>query len=189
MNTIHVPFIKVWYRGVDYPLDTISEAVLGKCEVLSYRSNCEGKVHFFGGFYLPPFQRGDVWNTKRKIRLIESLFCEINIGPMMFVSNIDVPEIDGWLLDGKQRLTAIKDFVEGKFAVFNDRLSYKDLHNVQLKFDGNGPAAAPNEAWKIWRRVCLHFVRVEDVTDVALLRDLYNRLNFGGVAHKKSERA
>lgn len=63
----------------------------------------------------PEFQRGEVWSRSKKQRLIDSIFREWHIPP------IHVIEIKGSrkqeVLDGQQRLAAIRDFVRGDFPV------------------------------------------------------------------------
>ncbi len=62
----------------------------------------------------PDFQRGEVWSNVKKQRLIDSILRRWHIPPIHLVAKgggkFDV-------LDGQQRLTAIRDFVNNKFAV------------------------------------------------------------------------
>lgn len=63
----------------------------------------------------PDFQRGEVWPTNKKRRLIDSILRDWHIPPIHVVVNEDdrVQEV----LDGQQRLAAIRDFVDGDFTV------------------------------------------------------------------------
>jgi hypothetical protein len=93
----------------------------------------------------PEFQRGEVWSLGKKQRLIDSILRRWHVPPIHLVlrhdSGLDV-------LDGQQRLSAIRDFVNGKFAVDGnlepidesiqalDRLRYHDLPDlVRRRFD------------------------------------------------------
>lgn len=62
----------------------------------------------------PDFQRGEVWSVAKKQRLIDSILRKWHVPPIHLVAKgggkFDV-------LDGQQRLTAIRDFVEGAFPV------------------------------------------------------------------------
>jgi hypothetical protein len=62
----------------------------------------------------PDFQRGEVWSTAKKQRLIDTILRQWHVPPIHLVTkptgNFDV-------LDGQQRLTSIRDFVHGAFAV------------------------------------------------------------------------
>ena len=58
----------------------------------------------------PSFQRKDVWNATRKSRLIESIMLNIPL-PMFYVA---ADENGTWeVVDGLQRLSAIRDFIIG----------------------------------------------------------------------------
>ncbi|MGW5161092.1 DUF262 domain-containing protein [Nonomuraea wenchangensis] len=62
----------------------------------------------------PDFQRGEVWTTPKKQRLIDTILRQWHVPPIHLVAKgggrFDV-------LDGQQRLTAIRDFVSGEFPV------------------------------------------------------------------------
>jgi hypothetical protein len=137
----------------------------------------EGKLNWLLGHVLPPFQRPAVWKRTQAIRFIESAWLGIHLG--IYVVNRmdkwvrDRPHYtDLWLIDGQQRLRAIKSYLDGEFPVFGMR--WTKLNRLErIRFENNVtfPCAILHEA------------------DEAKLRDLYNRLNFGGTPHKKSERA
>ena len=66
-----------------------------------------------------PYQRGRVWDETDKKLLIYSIFNDIEIGKFTFVETpFDEYLKTGFtseILDGKQRLSALVDFVEGRF--------------------------------------------------------------------------
>lgn len=63
----------------------------------------------------PNFQRGEVWGKSKKQRLIDSIIRGWHIPP---IHVIQVPYSDKQeVLDGQQRLAAIRDFLEGGFAI------------------------------------------------------------------------
>lgn len=67
----------------------------------------------------PPYQRGKVWEDVDKKLLIYSIFNDIEIGKFTFVE-IPFEEyiktgFQTEILDGKQRLSALVDFIEGRF--------------------------------------------------------------------------
>ncbi|UOF91705.1 DUF262 domain-containing protein [Fodinisporobacter ferrooxydans] len=92
----------------------------------------------------PEFQRGEVWTVNKKKKLIDSILRGWRIPPIHLIENIDfIDEV----LDGQQRLVAIRDFIENQFSIDGtlkpvdknicdlDRLYYKDLDlNIQRKF-------------------------------------------------------
>lgn len=78
-----------------------------------------------------PFQRNQVWKDDRSSQLIESIIMNVPIPPLYFAE-----EEDGkWLVvDGLQRLTAIKTYFENEYKLKDleiiselDDLKYKDL--------------------------------------------------------------
>ena len=84
----------------------------------------------------PDFQRGEVWSPNKKKKLIDSILRGWKIPPIHFVQNKEA--IDE-VLDGQQRLVAIRDFyinkfqIDGKIAPVDDEimqltgLCYKEL--------------------------------------------------------------
>lgn len=112
-----------------------------------YNSTIESLLHryyFFGIDMDPVYQRGYVWDTKDKDMLITSIFNNVDIGKFVMVE-LDKEEwkkrrVGYEILDGKQRLSTIVDFFEGRFPYngkyFND-LSPQDRnffmnHTVSL---------------------------------------------------------
>lgn len=79
----------------------------------------------------PEFQRGEVWTLSRKKKLIDSVLRGWRIPPIHLIENESfIDEV----LDGQQRLAAIRDFIEGKFKVdgniqpFDEKIMM--LHNL-----------------------------------------------------------
>lgn len=62
----------------------------------------------------PDFQRGEVWDSNKKKLLIDSIFRGWQVPPIHLV-RIDAHKAE--VLDGQQRLTAIRDFMQNKFAM------------------------------------------------------------------------
>lgn len=122
-----------------------------------------------GGYILPPFQRPPVWTQAQQIRLIESVWGGIPIGAYVHNQNLHRREVDGWLLDGQQRVTAILAYVAGDFPVLGwwypdlphpDRFCFETTPITQLQ-------------------TCLN-------TEAECL-DVYDRLAYGGTAHKPKD--
>lgn len=61
----------------------------------------------------PDFQRGEVWSERKKRLLIDSILRKWHIPPIHIVETEDGEEV----LDGQQRLVAIRDFYQGKLRV------------------------------------------------------------------------
>lgn len=92
----------------------------------------------------PDFQRGEVWSLAKKKKLIDSILRGWKIPPIHLIENVDfIDEV----LDGQQRLAAIRDFMNGEFSIDGyikpinnsisnlDKLKFEELDaNNQRKF-------------------------------------------------------
>jgi hypothetical protein len=133
------------------------------------------------GYRLPPFQRPPVWTVEQAIRFLESAWMGLHLGT--YVVNrcerwtlkdgkpFKPHRTDLWLIDGQQRLRALDAYLSDEWPVFGYRWSELPQHEQR---------------------------RLENVTfaqsivresDEAVLRELYDRLNFGGTAHTEEQRA
>jgi len=63
----------------------------------------------------PEFQRGEVWSRTKQQRLIDSILRDWHVPPIHVIENPKSNRQE--VLDGQQRLAAIRDFVEGRFPV------------------------------------------------------------------------
>lgn len=91
-------------------------------------------VHYSGVDFDVDYQRDHVWTLDDKVALIDSIFNNIDIGKFVFAQRS--MGVDGKLyeiIDGKQRLTAICEFIEGRFqykGMCYADLSNKDKHHI-----------------------------------------------------------
>jgi hypothetical protein len=91
-------------------------------------------VYFFGVDFDVDYQRDHVWTLDDKIALIDSIFNNVDIGKFVFVERpmgCDRKLLE--IIDGKQRLTAICEFVEGRFqynGYYYDELSFSDKNKI-----------------------------------------------------------
>lgn len=130
------------------------------------------------GMVLPPWQRPEVWPVENQRRFIEGVFLGLGAGHHVvngadFYDGTGEPKpMSGWLLDGQQRITAIRDFLDGKFAIF-DGIYKDDLAAIDLRR----------------RFLRAKFVRVEleYTDDEQALKELYFRLAFSGVSHTEED--
>jgi hypothetical protein len=63
----------------------------------------------------PEFQRGEVWSKLKKQRLIDSILRDWHVPPIHVIENPQSQKQE--VLDGQQRLAAIRDFVDGQIRV------------------------------------------------------------------------
>ncbi|CAM4228849.1 DUF262 domain-containing protein [Bordetella tumbae] len=63
----------------------------------------------------PDFQRGEVWTRAKKQRLVDSVLRDWHVPPIHVIEDVQTRKQE--VLDGQQRLAAIRDFVDGEFAL------------------------------------------------------------------------
>lgn len=131
------------------------------------------------GYGVPDFQRpDDRWSVDQQKGFIESMYLGANIGA--FMVNLPVaakdPGIDNILLDGLQRMTALKAYFRGQFGIagedgvdrrWGDLTASDQAHLLRLNFP-----------WILTRY---------DTRQEAILA--YERHNFGGTPHTAEDRA
>lgn len=100
-------------------------------------------VYGFGVNFNAEYQRGDVWDQKDKEALIESIFQYVDIGKFAFIENSSKKWAEtGYsyeILDGKQRLTTLCEFYEGKFTYKGK--TYKELSQRDRDFIRHYPVS------------------------------------------------
>jgi hypothetical protein len=126
---------------------------------------------------LPPWQRGEVWDEARKRAFIEGVFLGLGTGYYV-IHGADwdgdgAKPMSSWLIDGQQRISAIRDFVRGNLRIF-DGAAYGDLNEV---------TARKRFLYQVFPCFELSYS-----DDEARLKELYERLNFGGVPHTPQDR-
>jgi hypothetical protein len=71
----------------------------------------------------PSFQRGEVWSSQKQKRLIDSVLRDWKIPPIHVILTKNYKEE---VLDGQQRLVAIRDFIENKIKIDGNILPEND---------------------------------------------------------------
>lgn len=124
----------------------------------------------------PEFQRGLVWTSKQKSELIESLLMGIPL-PLFYVKeNEDGVYI---IVDGKQRLSTMFDYIDNKFALGNLRI-LKDYKGKYFKM------LTPAEQSKIEDfSLTLHVIKPPTSDQVTF--DLFDRVNRSGTRLNNQE--
>lgn len=152
------------------------------CQVLSLhmvfeKEQADVSAKTLLGHKIPDFQRtNDKWTRAQQVAFIESLYMGANIGAYM----VNMPHVSGdeffnVLLDGLQRLTALKSYFLGEFGVkgedgverFWPDLNDRDrAHLLRMPFP-----------WILTR----YSTRAEMI-------EAYERHNFGGTPHTEEDR-
>lgn len=127
---------------------------------------------------LPTFKRGFVWSESQNIAFIESVVMRLPLGTYMvndiFINNKKV-EYDHYLnniiIDGQQRLNALKLY-------FNDKFKVHDLLWSELD--------VKDKRWIL--STPFHCIVLNEQNE-SKLRKIYNHLNFSGKNHNENEKA
>lgn len=119
----------------------------------------------------PKYQRRFRWDDFRKSKLIESFLMNVPVPPI-FLNEDDFGKYS--VIDGKQRLSAINEFVNGKLTlkgleVFKD-LNGSNLFDLPIEFQNSVKIRATVRAIIILRQ-----------SDKDIKYEVFQRLNTGGV--------
>ncbi|MFF0218264.1 DUF262 domain-containing protein [Streptomyces vinaceus] len=125
----------------------------------------------------PPFQRRTAWNDQRKSLFIESLMLGLPIPPIVLAES-QVNPSQFYVLDGKQRLTALRSFIanEGEplklkgLELLDSELSGKTYEQVRTQPDTRNYARALNAQ-------PIRTIVVRNWQTPALLHLIFTRLN------------
>lgn len=93
----------------------------------------------------PNYQRREIWTPDKKVAFVESLYMNIMIPPIYVVEiagNDLLSEYKYEVVDGKQRLSTIIDFINNKFKLqekfleyFGDLYNNKSFSEIQKEYD------------------------------------------------------
>ena len=130
------------------------------------------------GYTLPSFQRHYVWTDEQCEKFLESAYMGLHLGTYVYndLQQFKNPELSYLLIDGQQRLTAISRY-------WNDEIAIAGEDGVRRKWS------------ELKETEQAHFMRIgigwscTNTHDENVLRDLYNRMAFGGTSHPPEQRA
>lgn len=167
------------YKNINIARDTLSAFQL-------YRKYSNGIIKLD-----PEFQRGGVWNPKQQSELIESIIIGIPLPILYIKENKD----GNWILiDGRQRLSTIFDFMNNKFALsnltilknFNGRKFSEEIEKINNPSSKHKDFIDSNIRGKIEDvNLVLHIIK--EPTPERLTYDLFDRVNRGGTRLNNQE--
>lgn len=136
----------------------------------------------------PEFQReGNVWSPKQKSELIESILIGIPL-PILYLKE---DKKGNWILiDGRQRLSTIFDFMDNKFVLTNltilKQLNGYSFKEVEIRTDEKSLMLNTTDRGKIEDvNLTLHIIK--EPTPEKLTYDLFDRVNRGGTRLNNQE--
>lgn len=153
--------------GADYPVDSLVKRLDSD------------------SIYVPPFQRGFVWNLKQASRFVESLLLGLPV-PGVFLSK-DEGSSALLVIDGQQRLKTLQYFYKGIFADSGREFA---LAGVQGAYNGQTyESLAPDDRLRLDDSIIHATIIRQDVPteDNSSIYHVFERLNTGGTTLSPQE--
>ena len=119
----------------------------------------------------PRYQRRNRWDTVRSSRLIESFLMNVPVPPV-FLNEDEFGQYS--IIDGKQRLTAITDFIKGRLRLEGMKV-FSDVNDMTI---ADLPAGLRTI---VKTRPTLRAVIILPQSDQDIKFEVFQRLNTGGV--------
>ena len=140
------------------------------------------EAHKLGKYnYSPPYQRRSIWTDEKKSFLIDSILKNYPMPPIFLHQKID--DVTGNtvydVIDGKQRLMAILDFIDGKIPSIEeydgDGVESPVAGKFFFELDGKDLAVYKSRFWR-------YVIPVEyvDTGDQEVIDSIFDRLNRNG---------
>ena len=127
----------------------------------------------------PSYQRGQVWTTTQKQNLVKTLLQRLPIG-VVYLNRRSEMDDTQYVIDGKQRLLAIKQFTQDGFAVPADWFDV-DTDEEMMFF-----SQLTEGEQRRFTRCFVMFYETNLATEDEE-KDLYLRINSGGTAHTEED--
>lgn len=143
------------------------------------------ELHLLTKFnYDPPCQRKSVWGEEQKSFLIDSLLKNFPIPPIFLYRKIDneTGKETYDVIDGKQRLLSIIDFIENKISLPDD---YGDDLFGDERLNGKKFIDLKEEKSIFWKyKLTIEYV---ESNEIKVIDSVFDRLNRNGVSLNRQE--
>ena len=127
-------------------------------------------------FYVPDYQRENIWRTRHKCRFIESVLLGLPI-PMMFVADMEDGRLE--IVDGAQRIHTLEEFL-------NNDLRLEGLERLPSLNDFTFGDLSTSQQRKVRTRA-LRLVVLEDSTTAETRQEIFDRVNTSGEKARPAE--
>ena len=135
--------------------------------------------------FTPDFQRHFVWNSVQKSKLIESLLLRIPL-PLFYFSEDEEGRLT--IVDGLQRLTTIKEFMNNEFPLRHLEYLDEGVKDRYYKSDLKEGKIGIDPKYYRWFNMTQFAVNVIDPTSPFQVKyDIFRRINTGGKPLKNQE--
>ena len=128
-------------------------------------------------FFIPDYQREDVWEDERKRRFIESILMGLPIPFLFFWEEPESGRLE--IVDGSQRLRTLEQFI-------NDKLVLKDLEEL-YSLEGFKFSDLPQSRQRKVKNRSIRGIILNEHTDAQARFDLFDRINTGSKIANKAE--
>jgi hypothetical protein len=125
----------------------------------------------------PGFQRYEVWSNKKNSRLIESILLDLPLPLLYFAQEDDRLTV---VIDGQQRLMAIFNYLNGKYALTG-------LGPLRRELEGKKFNDLPEDVQERIEDLKLSVVEILRESEETIKFDLFERLNTGAVSLNDQE--
>ncbi|PAV18822.1 hypothetical protein PNOK_0566500 [Pyrrhoderma noxium] len=127
----------------------------------------------------PSYQRAFVWSKEKQMTLIESIFRNFYIPPVLFLSrkSSKIYEAPRVCMDGKQRLSSIQAFIDGQIPYkdpVTKKLFYYTVPNTQAK----KKLVIPENYKAIFNSKTITCIIYDDISP-EIERDMFQRVQLG----------
>ncbi len=157
------------YRLVEWPIEVLVKKFVKKSSDQEYKDiidiNSANSI-----IIVPEYQREFVWDEDMKAKFIESIFMKVPMPPLFAFILDDEGNME--LIDGVQRLSTIKQFVDNRLVLSN--LEVLDTMNQYIFGD------LEISRQRKFNALSLKIYMLDEETDEGVRADIFNRINSTG---------
>lgn len=135
-----------------------------------------------GSYYVPDYQRdSSQWDLAKRSLFIDSLINNLTVPPLIVYPETDATGGERHqIIDGQQRLTTIRDYLKGVFALAPEsEVEYAE--NVGPLVQGKKFDELPDAIKRQIKRYVLNIIVLPKDLDLSLRLEIFRRINEAGV--------